>query len=424
MISFFNLISAGLGLFRNGLLASYFGAGADLDVYYAAFRIPDFIYNIFIAGSISAAFIPLFNKFLNQSKEDAWRFTNNILTILLLILGFLALVLFIFAPFAMSFIAPGFDEKQVESAVRVSRMILLQPILLGASALIAGCLQSFKRFLANALAPVLYNLGIIAGIMVFAPLFGIKGVALGVVFGAILHFSIQFLSLKNLGFKFRPLFNLRAAAVREMFFLMLPRTLSLLSAEIVSFVYVAFASAMAVGSLAIFNLTSSLQALPISIFGVAFAVAAFPALSQNIDNKEEFLKIIKKTAVKIICLLLPITILYFILKGRIIKLVLGYGNFDIAAQSIASDVLFIFSFGILAAGALPFLIRIFFSMGDTKTPLLASVFGGIIAIILAAIFAESLGPKALALAMICSSWINAAVLILILRKKLAKQPSA
>ncbi len=417
ILAFFSFLSAVLGLLRNSLLASHFGAGADLDIYYAAFRVPDFIYNILIAGSISAAFIPLFNKYLNQSKEEAWRFTNNILTLLLIILGVAALFLAVFAPFFVKFIVPGFSAEQVSKVAGLTRLLMLQPILLGVSSLIAGCLQSFKRFFINATAPVLYNLGIILGIVVLTPLLGIKGVIFGVIFGAFLHFLVQFLCLKNLGFKFQFLPAFKSAAARDMFFLMLPRVFSLLSSEITSFAIVIFASTMAVGSLAVFNFASSLMAFPAVIFGVSFAVAAFPALSRVKDNKSEFINIVKKTAKKIIYFLLPAVLLYIVFRKPIVGLVFGYGKFGIASQSLTSDVLLIFSFGILAHGLLPFMVRIFFSMENTKIPLLTGLLSSIVSIAIAAVFARQIGPAGLALAVVCGNWLNLLALFLIFMRK-------
>jgi len=224
--------------------------------------------------------------------------------------------------------------------------------------------------------------------------------------------------LKDLGFKFKFGPDFKNKALVEMFVLMPPRIFSLLSNEIVSFVFITLASFMTAGSLAIFNFASSLQAFPATIFGISFAVAAFPSLSKNKDNKEEFLNITKKTAKKIIFLLLPISVFYIFFRKFIVELTLKYGEFDAAAASLTSEVLLIFSFGILAQGLLPFMVRVFFSQNDTKTPFLTALTGGVISIILAIIFAEKLGPAALALASVCGNWINLLVLFLIFRKKL------
>src|SRR3989344_9511864 len=196
-------LSSILGVARDRLLASGFVAGPELDVYFAAFRIPDFLYNLLILGGVSAVFLPLFAEYMAKNKEEAWRFVNNLLYFAALLMGVMALVVALFAPLLSKFVAPGFAEEQQESMVTLVRVMLLSPILFSISSVFSGVLQYFSRFLWYALAPVAYNIGLIGGIIFLVPFFGIFGVALGVVAGAALHAAIQIPALLRSGFSFK-----------------------------------------------------------------------------------------------------------------------------------------------------------------------------------------------------------------------------
>ena len=168
------LISRVLGVVRDWLLAKTFGAGPELDVYFAAFRIPDLVYNILIAGGVIVAFLPLFSEYFSKgNKEDAWRFTNNTLNIFLFFLIFLCLILFIFASPLIKLITPGFDPEQLQKTIFLTRLMFLSPIFLGLSSIFSGILQYFNRFLIYGLCPILYNLGIIFGVLFLAPPLGV-----------------------------------------------------------------------------------------------------------------------------------------------------------------------------------------------------------------------------------------------------------
>src|SRR3989344_1399684 len=269
-----SLISRILGLFRDRLLAGVFGAGSELDVYYAAFRIPDFIYSILIAGGIIVAFLPLMSEYFLENKEAAWKFVNNILNVFLFFLIFISLGLFIFAPVITKLITPGFTPQQLAMTVLLTRILALSPILLGVSSIFSGILQYFNKFLAYGLAPIFYNLGIIFGIVFLAPYSGILGVAAGVIIGAFLHLAVQIPSALLSGFKYRPIFDFKAPGLKRVLFLMIPRTFAVFSLQSNYVVMTAIASTLAVGSITVFNLANNIQHFPSGIVGVSFATAA------------------------------------------------------------------------------------------------------------------------------------------------------
>lgn len=418
VIAVFYLFNGVLALLRNGLLASKFGAGRELDIYYAAFRIPDFIYVILISGAISAGFIPLFAEKLKISKEEAWKFSNNILTTLTLILAVGALIVAIFAPFLVKLIVPGFDLESQSKVALLVRIMMIQPVLLGVSNIIVGLLQNFKRFFVTSLAPIFYNFGIIIGIVFLVPILGLKGLAWGVVLGALLHLLVQLPSLKNLGFKFKFLPDFGSQNLKQIFTLMVPRMLGLVSIQINFLIVTIIASGLVKGSLSIFNFANDLQSLPQNIFAISFAISAFPVLSQLSEKREEFLKTFSHTIKNILFFMVPISVLYIVLRELIIRITLNYGNFDLGATLAVADTLGIFAIGMIGQSLLPLMIRAFFAMKDSIRPFLAGLAGNALSVVLCWSLSQYFGVRGLALAFVIAGYFNLILLWTFLRRKM------
>ncbi len=397
------LISRILGIIRDWLLAKTFGAGPELDIYFAAFRIPDLVYNILIAGGVVVAFLPLFAEYFSKfeklrfshasaeasaNKDEAWRFTNNTLNIFLFFLIFLCFVLFIFTPSLIKLITPGFTSYQLTQTIFLTRLMFLSPILFGLSAIFSGILQYFNRFLVYSLCPILYNLGIIFGILFLTSKLGILGVVMGVILGALFHFLIQIPSARNCGFKYQPIFNFREPGIKRIFLLMIPRTLGVAAQQINLIVITAIASTLAVGSIAIFNLANNLQYFPIGIIGISFAVASFPALSRAWAElkREEFLKNFSSVFRQILYLIVPISFLIFILRNQIVEIIYRHGQFTQTSAQLTAACLGLFCFGIFALSLIPLIFRVFFSFQDTKTPTLIAISSMVLNIILSFYF--------------------------------------
>ncbi len=208
VITLAGIASRILGLVRDRFLASTFGAGDTLDVYYAAFRVPDLIYNLLILGALSAAFIPVFTSLISQEKErEAWDLANDLMNIAIILIVAFSLIFAIFAPFLMKLITPGFPPEKINMAVFFTRIMFLSPLFLGISGIFGGILTSFKRFLIYSIAPIFYNLGIIIGVLFFVKFMGPIGLAWGVVFGAFLHMLVQYPAAKHLGFDYQAVFG-------------------------------------------------------------------------------------------------------------------------------------------------------------------------------------------------------------------------
>lgn len=392
LIAFSTGISALLGLLRDRLLVSYFPV-SKLDIYFAAFSIPNFIYGVLITGGVIAAFLPVFTETIEKNKENGWELANNALNALLLILFFFCGILFIFAPFIVKIIAPGFPAEYLKETILLTRIMLLSPILLGASSLFSGVLQYFDRFLAYSLAPIFYNIGIIFGILFLAPKFGISGVAYGVILGSFFHLLIQLPPSLFSGFSYKLKLNLKQKELKNILQLVIPRIVGQTASMINAVVITALASLLCAGSIAIFNLANHLQAVPVRVVGVAFAVAAFPLFSRSLAQKEEekffesFSLVIRQTLFFII----PISILVFLLRAQIVRLVLGAEGFGWRETQLTAASLGIFTFAFFAGALIHILVRVFFSFQDTKTPVIASLISMISNIILCFFFVWVLG---------------------------------
>lgn len=370
-----SLVSVALGIFRDRLLAGGFGIGDELDVYYAAFRIPDFISMVLIMGSISAALIPIFSEYITKNNKEAWRLFSNFFNVIIVVLIFVCLVLIIFTPQLINIITPGFTEEKKELVVLLTRIMFLSPIILGTSNIISSVLQVFRRFLITSLSPIMYNLGIIVGIIWFVPRIGIAGLAWGVVFGAVLHLLIQLSVLFKVGFKYHNVFDISDPGLKRMIKLTIPRSIGLAAGQINFFIVTAIASTLASGSLAIFSLSESLSRPFIMLTGIAFSTAAFPhlALSISKENKDRFLEIISKTFNKILILIVPLSILLFIFREELVSFIFKAGKFGLLDSRLTAAALAMFSFGLFAKALNLFIIKSFYALLDTKTPAVVSV---------------------------------------------------
>ncbi|HHE67492.1 MAG TPA: murein biosynthesis integral membrane protein MurJ [Candidatus Parcubacteria bacterium] len=385
ILAVFTFFSALLGLLRDRLLAGSFGLSGELDIYYAAFRIPDFISMVLIMGAISAAIVPVFSQYLTRSKKEAWDFLANLFNIFLLILIIVLFFLFIFTPRLISFIAPGFNSEKRELTILLTRIMLLSPLLLGLSNIISAILQVFQRFFITSLAPIMYNLGIITGILFFAPRFGISGLAWGVVLGAFLHLSIQLPVLLDRGFRLQKIFRFFDPGFLKVIKLTIPRSIGLAANQINLIVVTAIASTLFTGSIAVFNLAQSLSRPFLTLIGVSFSTAAFPALSLAFakKEKEKFENIFFSTFWRVFFLIAPLSLLLFLFRNLIVDIILRAGRFGQPEARLTAACLGVFALAVFAQSLILLLAKSFYSLHDTKTPALASIGGMTVNIILA-----------------------------------------
>ncbi|MCX6811387.1 MAG: murein biosynthesis integral membrane protein MurJ [Candidatus Berkelbacteria bacterium] len=426
-LAFFALLSRILGIFRDRLFAARFGAGNELDAYFAAFRIPDFIFNLLIIGALSAAFIPVFTRYLTRNHEDeAFKISNSVTNLVVLLWIVVALIIFIFARPILGLLVPGFNAEKLGLTVSLTRIMLLSPLFFGISAVAGSMLNSFRRFFSFALAPVLYNLGIIAGAIFLTPKFGVYGLAMGVVFGAFLHMLLQQINAYMLGYRYQRILDLKHPGVRRIIKLALPRILGMAVDQIDLFVQTLIGSLLIVGTVAAFNFANNLASLPVGLFGVALATAVFPTLAEKagLRRDSDFVYEFSRVARVILFLTIPTSAMIILLRAQIVRLVLGTGNFSWHDTRLTFGILGFLAISIFAFALIPLLARAFYAFEDTRTPVYIGITSVVIDIILALTFVGKinigidLGPQGLALAYSISTIIQMLLLFIFLQRKL------
>lgn len=415
-----SFLSRIVGVVRDRILAHQFGAGAELDVYTAAFRIPDFLYNIIIVGALSAGFIPLFLEIFHKEKKEAWKFTNTVMTLTFISLGLLSIITFFVLPFFIHILVPGFLVEAQRETLQLTRIMLLSPILLGLSAVVSSVLQSLRSFFVYSLAPILYNIGIIVGAACLVPVFGLRGLAYGVVLGALFHLLIQIPLVFQFGYKFSLNFSFRSKQIKKLLFMMIPRTLTLATVQINVVIVTLFASTLTAGSIAVYNFASNIASLPVGIIGISFALAAFPTLSELFAKKEmkEFSQHLSNVVRQIIFFIIPLTIIFILLRAQIIRVLLGTGEFDWEDTIITAQTVGMFALSLFAQCLIPLLIRAFYAVQNTRTPLVITFFSTGISLLLSYILKDTLGVAGLALGISIGSVLQLTFLWIALKKEI------
>lgn len=401
-----------LGVLRDRILAGQFGAGTELDIYYAAFRIPDFLYNLVVLGALSAGFIPVLTRMIKEGEgrrggsQEAWRLSSNIANLLSVVLIAASILAILFIGPLIRLLTPGFSAEAVAQTAALSRIMFLSPLLLGLSGVVGGILQSAKRFFSYSLAPIFYNLGIIAGALWLAPRLGLAGLAWGVVIGAAAHLLVQMPALAKLGFRYRPVLYLRDSATLLIARMTGPRLMSLAVSQVNLFLVTFLASRLEEGSLSVFNLANNIQSFPVGIFGISFAIAAFPALSEAVDDPEALAGRFFATARQVLFFVVPVTVMFITLRAQIIRVVLGSGDFDWQDTIMTMNTLGFFSLSLFAQALLPLLVRVFYAKHDSKTPFYISLACVIVNLPLSFYLSSRMGVSGLALAFSITSILN------------------
>lgn len=375
LLGIFALGSQLLALVRDRVLLSTFGAGSTLDLYYAAFRLPDLLFAL-IASLVSVyVLIPLISRQLNESHEEARQFLAGALTFFTVTIGIGSGLAFLFAPHILPWLYPGFSDAQISLLTTLTRIILLQPVLLGVSNLFATITQLRQRFLVYAISPLLYNIGIIIGVVWLYPLYGPSGLAFGVVLGALLHLFIQVPYLLTDPITPRFFGTISWQNVREIISISLPRTLALSAQQLALAALLAIASLSAVGSITVFSTALNLQSVPLAIIGVSYSVAAFPTLSRLFSegNKNAFFAQISTASRHIIFWSFPVIALFVVLRAQIVRVIFGTGAFDWADTRLTAAALAVFVLSLAANGLVLLLVRGYYAAGNTRKPLLINL---------------------------------------------------
>ncbi|MFZ2253049.1 MAG: lipid II flippase MurJ [Minisyncoccia bacterium] len=388
ILALFTFGSQLLALIRDRLLAHQFGAGIELDLYYTAFRIPDFLYVLFASTLSVYVLIPFIVKRIEEkSHEDARYLLSQIFSLFFIVYSFCALLAMVFAPHLVLYLFPGF-EGEIETLVLLIRILLLQPLLLGVSSLFGVITQMEQRFVLYALSPLIYNLGIIFGLVCLYPYFGITGLALGVVLGALGHILIQipFLRRNILTPRFVLTFNWRD--IVEVCRVSLIRAVTLSLHQMVLLGLIGFASIMTVGSVSVFQFAFNLQSVPLAIIGVSYSVAAFPLLAQLFAEKkyEVFSQNITTALRHIMFWSLPTIALFVVIRAQFVRVVLGSGAFNWNDTRLTAAILALFILSLAAQAMHLLLVRALYAAQNTRLPFYVTLFSSSLALLLSISF--------------------------------------
>jgi putative peptidoglycan lipid II flippase len=372
-LGFFGLLAKFLALLRDRSLAHFIGPSTSLDIYYAAFKIPDLIF-LSIASLIS---VTVLIPFLIEKGEAAQAFFSQVFSIFLKVMVFVSAGFFFLMPLLTPLVAPGFKAPELKLLTDVSRIMLISPILLGLSNnLFGSVVQLHKKFFVFALTPIFYNLGIIAGVVFLFPIWGVYGLGIGVAIASMLHLLVQLPAVRSSGYSPSLVKKIEWSSIKSLLYLSFPRTLGLVINNLALIVLGALASLASTGSISIFNFSLNLQAVPYDLIGVSFSIAAFPALASFISEgkREEFVAHITSAARQIIFWSLPLTFLFIILRAQIVRVILGSGSFSWVHTRLTAAALALFAISILAQSMILLFTRGYYAAGETRKPLKVNLF--------------------------------------------------
>jgi putative peptidoglycan lipid II flippase len=423
IIGFFTLLSKLVGLVRDPLLASRIGVGDTLDVYYAAFRIPDLIFNLLILGTLSVALIPVFTEWLIKDKAKAYRLANSVLNISLLGMTFICLLLLVLSTPLAKILVPGFTGEKLQRTIQLMRLFLLSPLIFTASNIFTSILSSYKKFLVLSLAPILYNIGIIAGLFFLYPRFGLMGLGVGVIFGAFMHLLIQIPEAVRYGYRWQAVIDWHEPVLKKIAKLFLPRIIGMDISQISLIIGTTVGSILAAGSVTIFNLANNLQAAPLGVFALSVSAASFPLLSEHFAKKDEqsFVKTLAHNTTLVLFFIIPIAILMIIFRAYVVRIIYGHGKFSWNDTILMFTTFGILTFSLIGQSLSPLFSRSFYARQNTIVPVIVNFCSIILDIILAYTLGKRFGLIGIASGFAIACTFDALAMFCSLRWQLHKE---
>lgn len=379
VLAIFSVLSQVLALVRDRTFAHVFGAGPTLDAYFAAFRIPDILFAFLALFVSSFALVPLLSA---RSETEQGTLVGNVLLTFGMFSIAISGLLWLLMPVIIPFLFPGFSPEISSNTILLSRIMLVQPVLLGLSSVASSVIQVMRRFVIYAFAPVLYNVGIIAGAVFLYPSFGIAGLGWGVVLGALLHLTAQAIPIigRTRHMSFPTLASLRASML-EVALPSVPRSLALWAHQIVLLVFVGIASTTAVGAVAALSFALNLQSVPLTIVGVSYAAALFPALAALYASKETetFRREVWVSIKHIIFWTLPAIAFIIVLRAQIVRVILGSGEFSWSDTRLTAAILALFVVSLVSQAAILIFSRAYYAAKETFVPIIVNVSSALLA---------------------------------------------
>jgi putative peptidoglycan lipid II flippase len=416
------LLSRVAGLAREVIISATFGTSAQLDAYLAAFRVPDLLFQLVAGGALGSAFIPVFTGCLTRRDlTGAWRVFSAVTNLVLVILTGLALVAALIAPWLVqTILAPGFSPEQQALTVSLMRWMLVSTVVFGVSGIVMGVLNSFQHFLLPALAPLIYNLCIIAGAIFLAPTLGVYALVIGVVAGALLHLDVQLFGLWWYGARYRAILGLRDPNVREVGRLMGPRVLGLAVVQINFWVNTLLASNLVAGSISSLNYAWLLMLLPQGIVAQAAATAAFPTFAalEARGRHAELRHTISSTLRGVLFLTIPAAAGLFVWRVPLIRMLLERGEFTERSTQMTAAALAFYAFALIGHSVVEIVARAFYALHDTRTPVAIGVGAMTLNVLLSLLLIQPLQHAGLALANTLATSVEMVLLVWLLGRRL------
>jgi putative peptidoglycan lipid II flippase len=355
-----------------------------------------------------------------EQEREAWRLASSIINLVVIALAGLSFVMAIFAPLIVPIVTPGFDAPTTELTVRMTRVMLLSPVFIGMGAVVSGILNSYERFAVPALAPLIYNAAIILAAIVLAPLMGVEGLAVGVVFGSLLHLLVQLPQLGRVGQRYDLTIGLRHPGVRQVAWLMGPRMLGLAAGQLNFIVSTVLASGLPEGSVTAYNYAFQLSQIPVGVLGVSVAVALFPSLSRDaaLGRVGEIRRQVAGSLRILVFLAAPLTAITIVLAQPLAAVFFQYGLFSARSTELTARALAYFANGLVGHIVVHVLTRAFYAMQDTRTPVTWAIIAVAMNVPLMIAFVGPMGVEGLALALSLSAIAEVIGLVWALRRRI------
>ncbi len=400
LLAILTFASYAAGLMRDRIFARTYGAGAELDAYNAAFVLPELALDVLVASGLTAPFVPVFTSLGRDNPNAASRFAQTVLTLAVLVMSVVCLLLLIVAPETANLIAPGFDAANRARYLELFQLMLVTPVLFAASIALGEILVAERRFLYYALAPILYNVGIVAGTLLFHDSMGIRAAAVGAVMGAVLHLGIRVIGIvRQSSVRIRPRLDLHMPALHEFLRLMVPKMLSHPIEPLTFLFFTSVATTLAAGSVSSVSFARNFQSVPVALFGVSIALAAFPGLSTSwaAGDRSGFWREVRRNAITIGLFSVAAAIGLAIVGGLAIEVLLGGGAFDEEDVRTTSAVLAVFALAVPFDALGHLTARGLYATHNTVLPVLASLAGFGVTIATTLVFLEPAGVLAIPL---------------------------
>ncbi len=393
----------------------------ELDAFFAAFRLPDLMFQLVAAGALSSALIPVIaNVMTTDGEQRAWRVVSTVTNLMLVALVVLGIIVLVGADIIVPAYAGGFDAPTMARTIELTRVMVLSPILLALGSVATSVLNARGRFAAAAVAPSVYNLAIIGAAFVLAPAMGAVGLAIGVVVGSLGHLLVQLPPLRAIGFRYRPIIDTADAAARQALRLMAPRAVGLGATQITFLVVTALATGLGPGAVVAFTVAFTLLQIPIGVIGVPLGVVLFPSLSREvaIGNQADFVGLLTRALRFLTVLMLPIAVLGAVLRIEAVAVL--FGGFQRSVIELTAATLLAFLVGLVAHALIAVLARAFYALHDTRTPVAVAIMAVVLNTSLAVALVGPLGLPGVALAIAIAAWLEATVLLVLLRRRVGR----